>query len=415
MKNNLEEIKQELKKQILEEMDLSRELSDEEMEEIVDNKIFSYSSEHYLNYKEKVELAKEIFNSLRKLDILEELTEDPKVTEIMINGKDHIFLEKNGRLFEWEKKFESKEKLEDVIQQIVSKCNRTVNEASPIVDARLQNGSRVNVVLPPVALNGPIVTIRRFPEKPIQMQDLMKFGAITREAVSFLQNLVIAGYNIFISGGTGSGKTTFLNALSDFIPKDERIITIEDSAELQILGVPNLVRLETRNANVEGCAEISIRDLIKSSLRMRPDRLVVGEVRGAEAIDMIQAMNTGHDGSLSTGHANSAKDMLSRLETMILMGGVELPLPAIRSQLASGIDIIIHLGRLRDKSRKVLQIVEIIDYQDGEIKTSILYEFQEKGETKDQKILGELKQVGELRHIEKLENAGLYRREYAGL
>lgn len=415
MKNNLEEIKQELKKQILEEMDLSRELSDEEMEEIVDNKIFSYSSEHYLNYKEKVELAKEIFNSLRKLDILEELTEDPKVTEIMINGKDHIFLEKNGRLFEWEKKFESKEKLEDVIQQIVSKCNRTVNEASPIVDARLQNGSRVNVVLPPVALNGPIVTIRRFPEKPIQMQDLMRFGAITGEAVSFLQNLVIAGYNIFISGGTGSGKTTFLNALSDFIPKDERIITIEDSAELQILGVPNLVRLETRNANVEGCAEISIRDLIKSSLRMRPDRLVVGEVRGAEAIDMIQAMNTGHDGSLSTGHANSAKDMLSRLETMILMGGVELPLPAIRSQLASGIDIIIHLGRLRDKSRKVLQIVEIIDYQDGEIKTSILYEFQEKGETKDQKILGELKQVGELRHIEKLENAGLYRREYAGL
>ena len=292
-----------------------------------------------------------------------------------------------------------------MIQQIVARCNRTVNEASPIVDARLENGSRVNIVLNPVALNGPIVTIRRFPEKPFLMDDLIRFGAINEEVVEFLRNLVIAGYNIFISGGTGSGKTTFLNALSDFIPKDERIITIEDSAELQIVGVDNLVRLETRNANVEGCSEITIRDLIRSSLRMRPDRIIVGEVRGAEAIDMVQALNTGHDGSLSTGHSNSAADMLSRLETMIMMG-MELPLSAIRGQIARGIDIIVHLGRLRDKSRKVLEITEILDYEDDVIKTSTLYRFNEEGEDENGKIIGRLLAKNPLCHTEKLMAAG---------
>ena len=400
------EIREKLKEMIMDRICYDREMTDEEIREIVDDALVQNGRELSLTLKDKQELSKELFYAIRRLDILQELTDDPKVTEIMINGKDHIFIERNGRLYRWEKQFSSKEKLEDVIQQIVAKCNRTVNEASPIVDARLENGSRVNVVLAPIALNGPIVTIRRFPEKPIQMEDLKRFGAITQEVIDFLRQLVVAGYNIFISGGTGSGKTTFLNALSDFIPKDERIITIEDSAELQILGVPNLVRLETRNANVEGCKEITMRDLIKSSLRMRPDRIVVGEVRGSEALDMIQAMNTGHDGSLSTGHANSAADMLSRLETMILMG-MDLPLSAIRGQLASGIDVIVHLGRLRDKSRKVLQVVEILDYADGKIETSVLYEFQEGGEDAQGKIVGTLAKCNPLQRTEKLRAAGL--------
>lgn len=400
------EIREKLKEMIMDRISYDREMTDEEIREIVDDALVQNGRELSLTLKDKQELSKELFYAIRRLDILQELTDDPKVTEIMINGKDHIFIERNGRLYRWEKQFSSKEKLEDVIQQIVAKCNRTVNEASPIVDARLENGSRVNVVLAPIALNGPIVTIRRFPEKPIQMEDLKRFGAITQEVIDFLRQLVVAGYNIFISGGTGSGKTTFLNALSDFIPKDERIITIEDSAELQILGVPNLVRLETRNANVEGCKEITMRDLIKSSLRMRPDRIVVGEVRGSEALDMIQAMNTGHDGSLSTGHANSAADMLSRLETMILMG-MDLPLSAIRGQLASGIDVIVHLGRLRDKSRKVLQVVEILDYADGKIETSVLYEFQEGGEDAHGKIIGTLAKCNPLQRTEKLRAAGL--------
>ncbi len=399
-------IRAELKERILGGISLEREMEDDEVRELIDQTIVAEGRRLGLTYAMKQQLSKELFYEIRRLDILQELTDDPKVTEIMINGRDHIFIERDGRLYRWEKEFSSEEKLQDVIQQIVAKCNRTVNEASPIVDARLENGSRVNIVLAPIALNGPIVTIRRFPEKPIQMEDLMRFGAITQEAVDFLKKLVTAGYNIFISGGTGSGKTTFLNALSNFIPKDERIITIEDSAELQILGVPNLVRLETRNANVEGCKEITMRDLIKSSLRMRPDRIVVGEVRGSEALDMIQAMNTGHDGSLSTGHANSASDMLSRLETMILMG-MDLPLSAIRGQLASGIDIIVHLGRLRDKSRKVLQIVEVLDYSEGEIHTSVLYEFTEEGETEDGKICGTLREVNSLTHGEKLRAAGL--------
>ena len=398
--------REKLKELIMEQITLSREMTDEEVRELVDNAILQHGRELGLTLKEKQELSRELFYAIRRLDILQELTDDPKVTEIMINGIDHIFIERDGRLYRWEKQFASREKLEDVIQQIVAKCNRTVNEASPIVDARLENGSRVNIVLAPVALNGPIVTIRRFPEKPIQMEDLKRFGAVTQEVIDFLQQLVIAGYNIFISGVTGSGKTTFLNALSNFIPKDERIITIEDSAELQILGVPNLVRLETRNANVEGCREITMRDLIKSSLRMRPDRIVVGEVRGSEALDMIQAMNTGHDGSLSTGHANSAADMLSRLETMILMG-MDLPLSAIRGQLASGIDVIVHLGRLRDKSRKVLQVVEILDYVDGVIETSVLYGFREEGEDAHGRIVGTLAKCDPLQRTEKLRAAGL--------
>ena len=406
MKKTYREIRSELKEKVLEEVSLSREMTDEEVRELIDQIVISKAREYGLCYEDKRQLSRDIFFAIRKLDILEELTTDPGVTEIMINGTESIFIERNGHLMQWDKTFDSIEKLEDVIQQIVAKCNRCVNEASPIADARLENGSRVNIVLAPVALNGPIVTIRRFPEHPIQMKYLLRFGAVNEEIIEFLRKLVIAGYNIFISGGTGSGKTTFLNALSDFIPKDERIITIEDSAELQIQGVLNLVRLETRNANVEGCEPITIRDLIKSSLRMRPDRIVVGEVRGGEAIDMIQALNTGHDGSLSTGHANSAKDMLSRLETMVLMA-MDLPLPAIRGQIASGIDIIVHLGRLRDKSRKLLEIVEVLGYENDEIKTSVLYEFCEEGEDDQGKIKGRFLPRQKLQSVGKLKAAGI--------
>jgi pilus assembly protein CpaF len=352
-------------------------------------------------------LRKDLFHAIRKLDVLQELVDEPRITEIMINGPEKIFIEQDGRLYESDLKFDSEEKLQNVIQQIVADCNRVVNEASPIVDARLRNGARVNVVLNPVALNGPIVTIRRFPDKPITMEDLISFGSITPGVCDWLRKLVQAKYNIFISGGTGSGKTTFLNALSNYIPAEERIITIEDSAELQIRNIPNLVRMETRNANVEGCQEITIRDLIKTSLRMRPDRIIVGEVRGGEAFDMMQCLNTGHDGSMSTGHANSSGDMLSRLENMILMG-IEIPLQAIKQQIASGIDIIIHLGRLRDKSRKVLEIVEVLGYVEGEILLQPLYQFKEEGEDEDGRILGTLQKKGELTYVEKLQSAGLW-------
>lgn len=399
-----EEVKKLLRQQVIDNIDLSRDMEDVEIQELIDRCILNEARRYRLSLDEKTRMSREIFYSIRRLDILEELTEDPSVTEIMINGPDNIFIERAGRIIRWEKNFESKDKLDDIIQQIVAACNRTVNESSPIVDARLRGGERVNVVLAPVALNGPIVTIRRFPDKPISMDDLMRFGAISDEVVTFLKSLVEAKYNIIISGGTGSGKTTFLNALSNFIPKDERLITIEDSAELQILGVENLVRLETRNANVEGCKEITIRDLIKSSLRMRPDRIIVGEVRGGEALDMISAMNTGHDGSLSTGHANSARDMLSRLETMILMA-MDLPLSAIRGQLSSGIDIIVHLGRLRDKSRKVLQVAEVLGMENDEIQLNMLYEFQEEGE-ENGRIKGRLVSKGQLKSDTKLRAAG---------
>ena len=401
-----EQIINDLRAEVLSHISMDREMTDDEVKDIIDRTVITNGKKFSLSLNLKQTIARDLFYSIRRLDILQALTDDPKVTEIMINGYENIFIERAGKLSRWDKKFESKTKLDDVIQQIVAKCNRTVNESSPIVDARLENGSRVNIVLDPIALNGPIVTIRRFPERPYLMKDLMNFGAIDAGTAEFLHKLVIAGYNIFISGGTGSGKTTFLNALSDFIPKDERIITIEDSAELQIVGVENLVRLETRNANVEGCAEITIRDLIRSSLRMRPDRIIVGEVRGAEAIDMVQALNTGHDGSLSTGHANSAADMIARLETMILMG-MDLPLSAIRGQLASGIDIIVHLGRLRDKSRKVIEIAEVTGIEDERVALQTLYRFREDGEDENGKIRGELVRENPLIHTEKLRAAGI--------
>lgn len=401
-----DEIRKELKKRLSAAIDYSKEISDEEMQELIDELLIRDGKELSLSLAEKESLRKELFYAVRKLDVLQELIDDSDVTEIMINGSEHIFVEKSGKLSRFELKFESKEKLNDVIQQIVAECNRVVNEASPIVDARLSNGARVNVVLAPVALNGPIVTIRRFPDTPITMEKLISFGSVTEDVCNWLKNLVKAKYNIFISGGTGSGKTTFLNALSNYIPKEERIITIEDSAELQILNIPNIVRLETRNANVEGCKEITIRDLIKASLRMRPDRIVVGEVRGGEAFDMMQCLNTGHDGSMSTGHANSSKDMLSRLENMILMG-MDLPLNAIRQQIASGIDIIIHLGRLRDKSRKVMEIVEVLGFEDNQVRFNTLYKFEETGEDENGRILGTLQQKGELAYVDKLKTAGI--------
>ncbi len=399
-------LKKRLKEKLAERIDYSRENSDEEIRELIDEILEQERREYPMSLAQRQRLGRELFYAFRKLDVLQEMIDDKAVTEIMVNGPDNIYIERNGELTKSTLHFESKEKLSDVIQQIVAGCNRVVNEASPIVDARLKDGSRVNVVLSPIALNGPIVTIRRFPEKPITMQDLISFGSVTKEVCDWLGRLVKAKYNIFISGGTGSGKTTFLNALSDYIPADERIITIEDSAELQITSIPNLVRMETRNANVEGCREITIRDLIKTSLRMRPDRIIVGEVRGGEAFDMMQCLNTGHDGSMSTGHANSSKDMLNRLENMILMG-MEIPLAAIRQQIASGIDIIIHLGRLRDKSRKVLEITEILGYEDEQIALKTLYRYEETGEDEKGRVLGELQKKGELDYVEKLRAAGL--------
>lgn len=405
-KTDYETIKRQLKIELMQDIDFSREVKDEEIKELIDEKIMNLKREDYIPLSQKERLGKELFFSIRKLDLLQELIEDEEVTEIMVNGPERIFLEKKGKVFLWENQFESKDKLEDVIQQIVAKSNRVVNETNPIVDARLENGSRVNVVLAPVALNGPILTIRRFPDNPLTMEDFIKMGSITEEAAEFLKYLVAAGYNILISGGTGSGKTTFLNVLSGFIPKEERIITIEDSAELQLSDIPNLVSLETRNANMEGCKEITIRDLIKTSLRMRPDRIIVGEVRGGEALDLLQAFNTGHDGSLSTGHSNSSRDMLSRLETMVLMG-MELPLSAIRRQIASGVDIIIHLGRLRDHTRKVLEIVEVTGFEEGEILTAPLYQFKEEFTKGQETVKGCLMKTGKLMHRDKLIFAGM--------
>lgn len=399
-------MKRELRKKVQERMDYLKDLSDGEVEEAIDEVLLGEESLVTCPVELRRRLRKELFDSLRRLDILQIFVEDSSVTEIMINGTDHIFVERDGRLQELDVGFDSPEKLQDVIQKIVAGCNRVVNEASPIVDARLSDGSRVNIVMNPIALNGPIVTIRRFPDKPVTMEWLIRKHSISAEAAEFLEKLVKAGYNIFISGGTGSGKTTFLNVLSQFIPPEERVITIEDSAELQLRSLPNLVRLETRNSNVEGCREITIRELIRSSLRMRPTRIIVGEVRGAEAIDMLQCMNTGHDGSMSTGHANSGKDMLSRLENMVLMG-MDLPLAAVRQQIASGIDIMVHLGRLRDRSRRVLEITEIIGCENNEIKLNPLYEFEEAGEDSDGCIIGRLGKKGSLLRENKLKAAGL--------
>lgn len=398
---------EQLHARILEEMDMTREMEDEELMQLIYRVLQEVSAQEYLSLAEKSFLGRELFNAFRKLNILQEFLEDEDITEIMINGTQNIFFEKDGRIYQSDKRFVSREKLEDVVQQIAAGSNRLVNEASPIVDARLLDGSRVNIVLPPIAIDGPIVTIRKFSKEAITMKQLIAWESISREVSAFLATLVAAGYNIFISGGTGSGKTTFLNALSQSIPKTERIITIEDNAELQIQDVPNLVRLEARNANVEGSGAVTIRDLIKSALRMRPDRLIVGEVRSAEAIDMLQAMNTGHDGSLSTGHANSPKDMLSRLETMVLMG-MELPLPAIQRQIASGVDVIVHLGRLRDKSRKVLEVTEVLGYIGGEIQLQTLYQYEETGE-KEGRIQGEWRKIHEITHTEKLLAAGYHK------
>ena len=361
-----EEIFDDLRSNIIAALDLSREQNDEEVCRFIEKEVEEYSRKNLLTLKEREQLEHLLFNSLRKYDAIQELLEDPEVTEIMINGASRIFYEKKGKLFRAQTHFSSEQKLGDVIQQMAGNSNRMVNEASPIVDTRLADGSRVNIVLSPISIDGAAVSIRKFPQTPILMEDLIRIESITEEAAAFLKVLVMAGYNIFISGGTGSGKTTFLNALSQYIPREERIITIEDSAELRLVDKPNLVRLETRNQMFEGVKPITIRDLIRTALRMRPERIVVGECRGEEALDMLQAMNTGHDGSLSTGHANSCRDMMSRLETMVLMG-MELPLTAIRSQIASGLDILVHLGRMRDKSRKVLTITEVTGMQEGEI------------------------------------------------
>lgn len=379
----LEKIQQEIQEELLRELEQGVSFSDEQMQDEIEIRVLKRGQMEYLTIEEKMELVKKIFNSVRRLDVLQELLEDQDITEIMINGPDHIFIEKGGRLLDSGKKFPSQAKLEDVIQQIVSKVNRVVNEASPIVDVRLLDGSRVNVVLPPVALDGPVMTIRRFPENPFDMDKLLELGSITKEAVVFLRTLVEARYNIFISGGTGSGKTTFLNALSNYIPSTERIVTIEDSAELQIQNIANLVRLETRNANLEGKNQITVRDLVRSALRQRPDRIIIGEIRDAAVIELLSAMNTGHDGSISTGHANSPVDMLRRLETLVLTG-MDIPLQAVRSQIASAIEIVVQLGRLRDKSRKVLEIDEVCGIEDGEIVLRPLYKFQEtKGSSKE--------------------------------
>ncbi len=386
--------RQQLREIIREEISGTRQVSDEELYEIIDRHIMELGEQTYLPLKERLQLRAALFNSFRRLDILQQVMDDPDITEVMINGRNHIFVEKMGVMSRWEYEFESDEQLEDMIQQVVSRVNRVVNVASPIADARLEDGSRVHVVLPPVSLDGPIMTIRKFP-RVITMDMLVENGAVSREAAEFLKKLVRAGYNIFISGGTNSGKTTFLNALSAYIPEEERVITIEDSAELQIQQVKNLVRMETRAPNSQGEGAIGIGDLIRASLRMNPSRIIVGEVRGKEALELLNSYNTGHDGGMSSGHGNSPRDMLHRLETMVLMGA-DLPLPAIRSQIASALDVVIHLGRLRDKSRRVLWIMEVDGYEGGEIGLHTLYEFSE----------GELRKRGELRNRRKLEAAG---------
>lgn len=426
-----QEIKNEMKQRILAELDMSQEIDDMEVRRLVDQCIMEYKGTTELPLPARIKLRKELFNTVRRMDVLSEFLEDESVTEIMINGYDNIFIERSGRIYKVDQTFENEERLASIIQQIVAGCNRIVNEAVPIVDARLADGSRVNVVLPPISLNGPTMTIRKFPKEKMTMERLIEVGALSEDAAEFLERLVKARYNIFVSGGTGAGKTTFLNALSDYIPQQERVITIEDSAELQLKNVVNLVRLESRNSNVEGTNAVTIRELIKSSLRMRPDRVIVGEVRDAAASDMLAAMNTGHDGSLSTGHANSSGDMITRLESMVLMG-MELPLEAVRRQIASAVDVIIHLGRLRDGSRKVLEIAEVTGMREGLVELHTIYEFEEMvaGEEQEvtdmvyaaagtlseqnvtdgfqlQKVTGRLRARAELLHQEKFLRAGI--------
>lgn len=405
MKNDI--LFQTLRDSLISKINFTRDIDNDELADLIDCEITEAAREGYISLEERLSLKNTLFHSIRGLDILEEFLSDDSITEIMVNGYNHIFIEKSGKIYETGKAFSCAEKLSDIIQQIVASSNRRVNQSSPIVDTRLSDGSRVNIVLDPISIDGPALTIRRFPKVPLTMDYMINSGAISRNAADMLKKLVAARYNIFISGGTGSGKTTFLNILSGFIPPLERVITIEDSAELQLVQLKNLIRLEVRQANTEGENEITIRDLIKTSLRMRPDRIIVGEVRGSEALDMLQAMCTGHDGSLSTGHGNNPSDMLSRLETMVLMG-TDIPIYAIRSQIAAGIDIMIHLGRLRDGSRRVLNISEISKYQDNNILLNPLYEFVEKGETSDGSVIGVLeRQPNKLLNTFKLNAAGI--------
>jgi len=383
-------------------------MEDEELQDKIEEVCAQRMQGQYVSIEQHVTIVEQIYSSIRGFGLLDTIIKDDTITEVMINGPKEIFVEQNGRLFKLEKQFESERRLEDVIQRIVGLAGREVNQANPICDTRLPDGSRVNVVLPPIALCGPTLTIRKFSKTPMTIERLIKYGSLTQEIADKLELLVKAKYNIFICGGTGSGKTTFLNALSNYIPKDERVITIEDSAELQIVGVENLVRLETRNANAAGAGQITIRDLIKSSLRMRPERIVVGEVRGGEALDMLQAMNTGHDGSLSTGHANSTQDMLSRLETMVLQGAPGLPLEAIRQQIASAVDIIVHLSRLRDKSRKTMEITEVVGYENGQVILNPLYVFEEDEKSTLEKVSGRLKRTdNKMKNIFKLQLSGI--------
>lgn len=396
-----------IKKYIGENFPLSK-LSDEELQEKIEQVCDQRLEGQYVSIEQHVSIAEQVYSSIRGFGLLDSIIKDDTITEVMINGPEDIFIEQNGHLFKLDKQFESERRLEDIIQKIVGLAGREVNQSNPICDTRLPDGSRVNVVLPPIALCGPTLTIRKFSKTPMTIERLISYGSITREIADKLELLVKAKYNIFICGGTGSGKTTFLNALSNYIPKDERVITIEDSAELQIVGVENLVRLETRNANAAKEGEITIRDLIKSSLRMRPERIVVGEVRGGEALDMLQAMNTGHDGSLSTGHANSTQDMLSRLETMVLQGAPGPPLEAIRQQIASAVDIIIHLSRLRDKSRKTMEITEVVGYRDGQVVLNPLYVFEEDEKSTLEKVSGGLNRTGnKMQNVFKLQLSGI--------
>lgn len=399
------EKKQRIRERVLDEIPAGSEISDDMLRQLIEKIIEEEASKEYMRLEQKRMYRHSIFNSIRKMDVLQDILEDEEITEIMVNGPEHIFVEKNGALSETGMRFERPSRLEDIAQQIASAGNRIVNESNPILDARLKDGSRVNIVLPPVAIEGPVITIRKFPKEAMTMEKLIAVGAVTEEVRDFLEKLVRAKYNIFISGGTGAGKTTFLNVLSNFIPRRERVITIEDSAELQIRNIDNLVRLEARGANVEGRNEVTIRDLVKSALRMRPDRIIVGEIRDSAAIDLLAAMNTGHDGSLSTGHANSPTDMLNRLEMLVLMG-LDIPLAAIRKQIASALDIIVHLGRLRDKSRRVLEVSEIGDVEDGQISVYPIFSFQEEGE-EDGKVIGQLKATGHrLLATEKCQRAG---------
>ena len=403
----MDELPGKIKDKVMERLDPARDIPEEEIRQIIDDVLRDFAGEYMLSAAARLQYRKKLFNDIKRLDILQEILDDDTVTEIMVNGWNNIFIEKDGIIKKWNKHFDEPKRLNDIVQRIAAASNKIVNEALPIADTRLADGSRVNIVMNPVAIDGPIVTIRKFYNTPLSMEKMIEMGSITDEAAQFLKILVKSKYNLFICGGTGSGKTTFLNALSNYIPSDERVITIEDSAELKLMNIDNLVRLEARNANIEGKNAVTIREFIKSALRMRPDRIIVGEVRGSEALDMLQAMQTGHDGSLSTGHANNPEDMLLRLETMVLMG-MDIPVAAIRRQIASAIDIIVHLGRLRDKSRRVLSISEVTGIADGNIMLNRLYEFEEEGVDEENKIIGRLKSAGNIfKGRQKLSMAGL--------